>query len=326
MAKLVHHDNGTETVTILQEGSNTLGREATNMIVIDSAGVSRHHATIRWEPPHCRVVDHSSTNGTFVNNERIEVHGLRTGDVLRTGPIEWSIELEDADGDQVGSVRGVDATVVEVVEQTQAPELRSEMSKRGRPLRSDKDLATLYQTVDCLVANTKSAEILKELVEHLVNSFSASGAAAFEMDRRSGDLELCAGATNPPNLVLPVSKTLVGMAIKRNESLLVSDAAAEGLSAESGSITTLRIHSALAAPLLQHGTQLGALQLSRSPDQRAFNDKDLKLFSVVAEMVGMALLNCRRREELESENITLGEIVKRVCEKPISWPNVGSLG
>ena len=119
-------------------------------------------------------------NGTFVNNERIEVHGLRTGDVLRTGPIEWSVKLEEGDGEQVTSTQGVGATVVE---QKQVPELRSKLSKRGRPLRSDKDLATLYQTVDCLVSNTNSAEILKQLVEHLVTSFSASGAAAFEMDR-----------------------------------------------------------------------------------------------------------------------------------------------
>jgi transcriptional regulator with GAF, ATPase, and Fis domain len=294
----------------LHVGSNTLGRESNNAIVIDSAGVSRLHATLRWESPYCRVIDHGSTNGTFVNGERVEVHGLKSGDILRTGPVEWLVELEEPIVSQKPPVSDVDATVLDVVKQKEASGLRSELARRGRPIRSDKDLATLYQIVDFLVTNSHAQPLLKELVPALVEAFSASGAAAFLVDQNTKDLELVAGATDPPNLVLPVSKTIVGMSIKRRESLLVRDAAAEGLSAASGSIVSLRILSALAAPLAHHDIPLGALQLSRSPDQPPFNQKDLKLFSVVADLVGMALINCRRREELETENVALGEIVK----------------
>jgi len=144
----------------------------------------------------------------------------------------------------------------------------------------------------------------------LVHSFSASGAAAFLLDPSSKDFELSAGTTSPPNAMLPVSRTIVRQAIDKNQALLVRDAAADGLSSQSGSVTSLRIHSALAAPLARQGVPLGALQLSRSPSQRPFNDKDLKLFSVVTELAAMALANCQSRLELESENLAMGEIIK----------------
>lgn len=304
--------NGDEKGKIfeLNPGANTIGREADNRIVVCSQGVSRHHATIEWNSSEFRVVDHASTNGTFVNGEKVSEKPLINGDVLRTGPVEWEIALDEKIASSQASRQEVDATVLEVVRQTEATGLRTELARRGRPIRSDKDLSSLYRIVDCLVNHSHPHPMLEEVADLLVEAFGANGAAAFLVDPDSHDLELVAGQTDPAHTVLPISKTILGMSLQKRESLLVRDASAEGLSAASGSIGTLLIHSALAAPLTDHDRPMGALQLSRSPDRTPFNQKDLKLFSVVADLVGMALLNCRRREQLESENVALGEIVK----------------
>lgn len=296
-------------------GSSTLGRDATNDIVVHSTGVSRHHATIRWEPPYCRVLDHGSTNGTYVNGVRVDVHGLQPGDVIRTGPVEWRIDFEKTESIHptprpTDSAARVDATVIEVIDDQQIPQLRDEFGKRGRPIRSDRDLATLYRTIDCLVQNTHPRPLLRQVVDDLVKAFNASGGAGFLVDPGTSEFELAAGTSSPGQGVLPVSKTIIQRALDKRESLLFRDAEAEGLSAESGSVMSLKIHSALASPLIAHGRPLGALQLSRSPDQRPFNEKDLKLFSVITELIAMALVNCQRREELETENLAMGEIIK----------------
>jgi len=301
----------------LTVGSNTLGRDQGNHIVVHSTGVSRHHATIRWEPPFCRILDHGSTNGTFVNGLQVDVQGLQSGDSIRTGPIEWTLEIEKAENVQTPKPveekhqqRDIDATVIDVVDTRQVPQLREEFSKRGRPIRSDRDLATLYRTIDCLVKNSHPRPLLRQVIEDLVKAFTASGGAAFLVEPNTSEFELVAGTSSPEQGVLPVSKTIIQRALDKRESLLIRDAPAEGLSAESGSVMSLRIHSALASPLIAYGKPLGALQLSRSPDQRPFNEKDLKLFSVVTELIGMALVNCQRREELETENEAMGEIIK----------------
>ncbi|MCA9424067.1 MAG: sigma 54-interacting transcriptional regulator, partial [Candidatus Omnitrophica bacterium] len=296
-------------------GSNTIGRDLSNHIVVHSSGVSRHHATIRWEPPFCRILDQASTNGSFVNGTKVQIQGLQSGDTIRTGPIEWRLTIEETEHirphpPKVSPREDIDATVIDVVENQQVPQLREEFSKRGRPIRSDRDLATLYRTIDCLVSNTYPRPLLRQVVDDLVKAFSASGGAAFLVSSEGAEFELVAGTSTPDQGSLPVSKTIIRRALDKKETLLFRDAAAEGLSAESGSVMSLRIHSALAAPLIPYGHPLGALQLSRSPDQRPFNDKDLKLFSVISELIGMALVNCQRREELETENEAMGEIIK----------------
>jgi len=67
----------------------TLGRDETADIVIDDPGVSRRHSEIRvtTDGPHLvtSIRDLNSTNGTFVNGERISSQRLQDGDRLTIG-------------------------------------------------------------------------------------------------------------------------------------------------------------------------------------------------------------------------------------------------
>ncbi len=46
---------------------------------------SRIHFLVEVNPPHCRLMDMSSSNGTYVNGERVERIDLHDGDVIRAG-------------------------------------------------------------------------------------------------------------------------------------------------------------------------------------------------------------------------------------------------
>jgi hypothetical protein len=66
----------------------TIGRSKDNDITIDDASVSRHHATIIQTASGIVISDNGSTNGTFVNGNRI--HGekaLSTNDILKLGTV-----------------------------------------------------------------------------------------------------------------------------------------------------------------------------------------------------------------------------------------------
>ena len=63
----------------------TIGRLPDNTLVIDNPAVSSHHACVFRDGDHFVVEDLDSTNGTFVNEERITRHVLRNGDVLLVG-------------------------------------------------------------------------------------------------------------------------------------------------------------------------------------------------------------------------------------------------
>ena len=69
------------------DGALTLGRSDDADVVLDDPGVSRNHARVSDDPTAGAVVeDLGSSNGTFVNGERIEGrHTLAEGDEIQVG-------------------------------------------------------------------------------------------------------------------------------------------------------------------------------------------------------------------------------------------------
>jgi pSer/pThr/pTyr-binding forkhead associated (FHA) protein len=63
----------------------TIGRLPDNTIVIDNSAVSSRHLRIAREGPQFVVEDLESTNGTFVNGDKITKRALRHGDTILVG-------------------------------------------------------------------------------------------------------------------------------------------------------------------------------------------------------------------------------------------------
>lgn len=68
----------------------SIGSAAGNDLVIEEATVSRHHAKIQYRGGVCRVIDLESTNGTFVNGERVRGSlTFKVGDELSFGSARY---------------------------------------------------------------------------------------------------------------------------------------------------------------------------------------------------------------------------------------------
>ncbi len=79
------HDRG--GVHPLGQACMVAGRDPGCEIVRTDAGVSRRHAQfLATFGKAISVVDLASTNGTFVNGERVGARSLREGDLVRLGP------------------------------------------------------------------------------------------------------------------------------------------------------------------------------------------------------------------------------------------------
>jgi len=65
----------------------SIGRVEGNDIVLTHPSVSSKHAELRLEGGDYRLVDHNSTNGTKVNDERISEVMLRNQDLVSVGNI-----------------------------------------------------------------------------------------------------------------------------------------------------------------------------------------------------------------------------------------------
>jgi pSer/pThr/pTyr-binding forkhead associated (FHA) protein len=82
---------GPFTFRILPGNIKTMGRAPRADFIVDAALVSRVHCRLSAGAAELEVVDLESTNGTFVNGERVARAVLRTGDKLGVGKVQFVV-------------------------------------------------------------------------------------------------------------------------------------------------------------------------------------------------------------------------------------------
>src|SRR5882762_9147808 len=99
MPRLILKTNG-EQIDVesfdLKLGVNTLGRTVENDLRMNHPTVSMFHCEIVWMNDAVEVRDRDSTNGTFIDGERIKEARLEPGHLLRVGDLEMFLDTDTA--------------------------------------------------------------------------------------------------------------------------------------------------------------------------------------------------------------------------------------
>jgi pSer/pThr/pTyr-binding forkhead associated (FHA) protein len=74
----------------------SFGRTPENTVALNSSKVSRHHAVLRMQDGGVFLEDQGSTNGTYVNQDRITQAPLPSGSGFRIGPFHFTMTVEPA--------------------------------------------------------------------------------------------------------------------------------------------------------------------------------------------------------------------------------------
>jgi pSer/pThr/pTyr-binding forkhead associated (FHA) protein len=117
-------------------GAVTVGRDASAGIVIDDAEASRRHASLSVEGVTVTVEDLGSTNGTFVNGQRISgAETLSAGDKLRIGTTVFELRAEEEEPAQATRVGTAlpDLDDIQVTAPRQVPDFAKEDPPAGPP-------------------------------------------------------------------------------------------------------------------------------------------------------------------------------------------------
>jgi hypothetical protein len=99
MAKLVLLSAGLAGRTYeLKVERTTVGRVEDNTFQVAEPSVSSHHCEILLRGSDVVVRDLNSTNGTFINGEKVTESTLKIGQILRLGQIEMRLEPDGPGG------------------------------------------------------------------------------------------------------------------------------------------------------------------------------------------------------------------------------------
>jgi DNA-binding NtrC family response regulator len=194
------------TLATARSGEFAVGTEAGNDLVLSDATVSRHHCLLRVTELGLLVRDLGSTNGTWVDNVRIEAAYLRTGSTVVVGKTGLRVELLDDEvresltgGDRLGHVLGASAAmrrifaVIERIAGSDATVLLEGETGTGKTLIAETIHAHSprashpFVVVDC--AAIPPTLIESELFGHEKGAFTGAHAT------RAGAFENAAGGT-----------------------------------------------------------------------------------------------------------------------------------
>ncbi|HSG32633.1 MAG TPA: FHA domain-containing protein [Thermodesulfobacteriota bacterium] len=140
----------------LEKPEITIGRGSENDIVINNPAVSRHHATIFTNVNTVVIVDSGSTNGTFVNNNRVMEKQLDVGDEIIIGKMIIRYKIKDVDHDE--------DTVIDLAfqsegEQESFPDGTFRVNEQDKQRILDKVKSDKISTIPTLIASNREFHI-----------------------------------------------------------------------------------------------------------------------------------------------------------------------
>ena len=105
---IMFREDGTKRVFEAKLGVTTIGRKDDCTIRIPLAVVSRRHAEILVEEDGASIKDLGASNGTFLNNRRVEEEDLEPGDQITVGPVIFTVQIDGEPGDdEIVEIRSV---------------------------------------------------------------------------------------------------------------------------------------------------------------------------------------------------------------------------
>lgn len=91
---VMFRDGGQHRPFPVGEGTTVIGRREDCDLRIAVNDVSRKHCQLTLEDDQLSVADLGSSNGTFVNGQKVQKQVLSAGDTLQVGPVSFVVQID----------------------------------------------------------------------------------------------------------------------------------------------------------------------------------------------------------------------------------------
>ncbi len=214
----------------------SIGRDPKSAVCLKDQEISRHHAVIKSiEGGRHMIFDQQSSNGTFINDRRLNKHMLDSRDLVRVGQtiLLYETGSHDSDIDPRDKVRiksEADDSASKIVETISAkvtlPSLEEDSQITDSFLEHlEENIHVIYHTAVATSRFTDIDELHQKVLQLIFDWVKADRGCILLLDEESGEVTAGAFRQRDPSLMDPidVSRSIVDYVRQRNEGVLTSD-------------------------------------------------------------------------------------------------------
>ncbi len=299
----------------------TIGRSATNRIVLQDDACSRNHCEVFYSAGEWRVRDLGSRNGTNINGLRVTGDTpIESGDVIGIGDcrLAFTTNLESAHfsppdvatpGDRVTSATATAVGTVQepsILHRTAMPEFLTAGSGQRPDANYASELAKLYRLgLEMGTARTRqqlTEVVLANLARETVASISAILLAGPDASPQPApaDLQVVAYESRKDLPYRRVSDNLSRVVLSKREAILARDVGDHSQLSFFDSLGEMKALSVICAPIIAPDRVLGLIHLYSTNPDNPLDKHDLEFTLAVSNQLAVSLMQLQERDSLQT--------------------------
>lgn len=342
MSKLIVRSGGTTREIPLAKDSFSIGRTPENDLEVKDSLISRKHTSIVRKGDRFLIYDLGSSNGTFVNREKIEMKVLENGDLIRIGDTEIVFTEEKqkdsrplkpaAPAAPTAKREGAAATgsryIVQHVDDIAESYSINISNKIGaglslkdarkepegeRAAKESKMFFILFQVGRELTSAPTLDKMLQRSIQLIFEIINADRGVMVLLDDNNALIPRIAYQRQRgfiPGAELPFSNTILGQVVAEKVSVITPDALQDPRLMAGQSIVQYNIRSALCVPLWEETRVYGAIYLDNVAKSYAFTRDDLDLLTAIANLIAIRIKQEDLHEKLRKEEMLRSNLSK----------------
>lgn len=280
-----------------------IGRTVDCDYVVKDVAASRHHMRIEARDGGYFWRDLDSTNGVYLNDEKLLGGKLHPGDRLRIGSTVFVFEVEDAKGAAAKS-----ETDSEVLQER----ILDSFVQTGGGTEHDEAevlLEAIHTVMNDIASNYEPCSLVDRILETTMKAIHGQrGAIFFAAPDHEGLLPcpVCGKVHVIENGTLShtdtseirISNTVARKVLKEGESVLIQDTGLDGELNEAKSIVALDLRSIICAPVRGKSAIMGILYIDSDLPEHSYTRGHMLLSTAVGNSAGLALENAQMHQEI----------------------------
>ncbi|HEU4989931.1 MAG TPA: adenylate/guanylate cyclase domain-containing protein [Gemmatimonadaceae bacterium] len=287
-----------------------VGRAPTCDIPIIDPTISRRHAEVRCDDAGVHVRDLGSSNGTFLNGQKVSEGAVSVGDRVTFGKVEFTLDEAAAPKPAPAPEPAVDHTPppgATIVRQLPVSGKTPSTSAPGVPVapidKSQAKLATLLEVSKGLGRAVDTDAILDQIVQYAYQILDVDRVAILLLDD-AGDLQPKIsrdkrGADAPRMVPQSIARAAVA-----DKVAILSDNAGEDTRFGGQSVVLQQVRSAICSPLIgSEDRVLGVLYVDNVSTTHRFTDDDLDFVVAFSGIAAVAIENSQFAERIRRETL-----------------------